>query len=88
MKEAFLKRMQEYQMSLGALAQMLREHGLLQKAPEEIFTKTVKHLVYNSKEPGRDHFVERVERQNGVHTIEAAAELGFGTREYEIINID
>lgn len=25
--------------------------------------------------------MERVERQNGVHTIEAA-ELGFGTREY------
>ena len=45
-------------------------------------------LVYNSKDPGRDHFVERVERQNGVHTIEAAAELGFGTREYELIDID
>lgn len=45
-------------------------------------------LVYNSKDPGREHFVERVERQNGIHTIEAAAELGFGTREYELINID
>ena len=44
-------------------------------------------LVYNSKDPGRDHFVERVERQNGIHTIEVAAELGFGTREYELINI-
>lgn len=45
-------------------------------------------LIYNSKDPGRDHFVERVERQNGIHTIEAAASLGFGTREYELINID
>ena len=45
-------------------------------------------IVYNSKDPGRDHFVERVERQNGVHTIEAASELGFGSREYELINID
>lgn len=45
-------------------------------------------LVYNSKDPGRDHFVERVERQNGIHTIEAADELGFGTREYELIEID
>ena len=44
-------------------------------------------LVYNSNDPGRDHFVERVERQNGIHTIEAAAELGFGTREYELINV-
>ena len=33
-------------------------------------------------------FKGRVERQNGVHTIEAANELGFGSREYELINID
>ena len=45
-------------------------------------------LIYNSNDPGREHFVERVERQHGIHTIEAAAELGFGTREYELINID
>ena len=44
-------------------------------------------LVYNSKDPGRDHFIERVERQHGIHTIEAAEELEFGTREYEIVNI-
>ena len=45
-------------------------------------------FVYNSKDPGRDHLVERIERQNGVHTIEAASELGFGSREYELINVD
>lgn len=45
-------------------------------------------MIYNSTDPGRNHFVERVERQKGIHTIEAAAELGFGTREYELINID
>lgn len=44
-------------------------------------------LVYHSDDPGRDHFVERVERQNGIHTIEAAAELSFGTREYELIQV-
>lgn len=42
-------------------------------------------LVYNSNDPGRDHLVQRIERQNGVHTIEAASELGFGTRDYELI---
>ena len=45
-------------------------------------------LIYSSKDPGRDHFVERVERQHGIHTIETAAELGFGTREYELVDID
>ena len=45
-------------------------------------------LVYNSNDSGKKHFIERVERQNGIHTIESAEELGFGTREYELINVD
>ena len=40
-----------------------------------------------SNDRGRNHFVERIERQNGVHTIEAAYKLGFGTREYELKEI-
>lgn len=42
-------------------------------------------LVYASDDPGRDHLIERIESLNGVHTIEAAAELGYGVREYELI---
>ena len=45
-------------------------------------------LVYAAKDdPGQAHFLERVESRNGVHTIEAAAELGFGSREYELIEV-
>lgn len=44
-------------------------------------------LVYASKDPGRDHLVERIESRNGVHTIEAAAELGFGVRKYELVEL-
>lgn len=44
-------------------------------------------LVYASSDPGRDHLVERIESRNGIHTIEAAAELGFGSREYELVEI-
>jgi len=45
-------------------------------------------LVYASNDPGRDHLIERIETRNGVHTIEAAALLGYGSREYELVNID
>ena len=44
-------------------------------------------LVYSSKDRGRDHLVERIESRNGIHTIEAAAALGYGSREYELIDI-
>lgn len=43
-------------------------------------------LVYAATDdPGQAHLLERIESRNGVHTIEAAEELGFGTRDYEMI---
>ena len=44
-------------------------------------------LVYASDDPGRDHLVERIESLNGVRTVESAAALGFGTREYELVEL-
>ena len=66
----------------------MKDIGILASTDPIAIDQACIDLVYNSKDPGRDHFVARVERQNGVHTIEAATELGFGTREYELINVD
>ncbi len=44
-------------------------------------------LVYGCSDPGKPHFIERIESRNGIHTIEAAAELGYGSREYELIEV-
>ena len=45
-------------------------------------------LVYDSADHGKVHLIERIESRNGVHTVEAADKLGFGTRKYELISID
>lgn len=45
-------------------------------------------LVYASTDPGRPHLLERIESRNGVHTIEAAAALGYGSREYELVEVE
>ena len=66
----------------------MKDVGILASTDPIAVDQACIDIIYNSKDPGRDHFVERVERQNGVHTIEAANELGFGSREYELINID
>lgn len=66
----------------------MKDIGILASTDPIAIDQACIDLIYNSKDPGRDHFVERVERQNGVHTIEAASKLGFGSREYELINID
>ncbi len=44
-------------------------------------------MVRNSSDPGREHFMERVNSRNGIHTIDAAYELGVGNKEYELIEI-
>ena len=45
-------------------------------------------LVYASTDPGRPHLLERIESRNGVHTIAAAAALGYGSREYELVEVE
>ena len=45
-------------------------------------------LVYASNDPGKAKLIERMESLNGIHTVEAAAALGVGSREYELINIE
>ena len=42
-------------------------------------------LVYTSSDPGKEKLVERIESRNGIHTIEAAAALGYGSREYTLV---
>lgn len=44
-------------------------------------------IVLKSDDPGKEHFMERVNSRNGIHTIERASELNFGSREYELIEI-
>lgn len=43
--------------------------------------------VYNSTDPGRDHLIERIESKHGTKIIEDAARLGYGSKEYELIEV-
>ena len=45
-------------------------------------------LVYACSDPGKPHLIERIESRNGVHTIETAAEHGYGSREYQLIEVE
>ncbi len=45
-------------------------------------------LVYACSDPGRPHLIERIESRNGTLTIEAAAAIGYGSREYELVEVE
>ncbi|MEE1225259.1 MAG: DUF362 domain-containing protein, partial [Clostridia bacterium] len=62
--------------------------GILASLDPVAVDKACLDLVYASDDPGRDHLIERIESQNGAYTIDAAADLGCGSKEYTLIEID
>lgn len=66
----------------------MKDIGILASTDPIAIDQACIDLVYSSTDPGKPHLIERIESRNGVHTIERSAELNFGTREYELINID
>lgn len=68
-------------------APCMHDIGILASIDPVAIDQACMDLVMNSDDPGRDHFMERVNSRNGIHTIEAAAELGYGSREYELIEL-
>ena len=62
--------------------------GILVSADPVAIDQACVDLVYACSDPGKPHLIERIESRNGVHTIEAAAALGIGSREYELIEIE
>lgn len=66
----------------------MKDIGILVSLDPVAIDQACLDLVYQAKDdPGRDHLLERIESKNGVHTIEAAAELGFGNRKYDLVEV-
>lgn len=65
----------------------MKDIGVLASLDPVALDKACLDLVYTSKDPRRDHLIERIESRNGAHIIEAAEKLGVGSTEYELIEI-
>ncbi len=65
----------------------MKDIGILSSLDPVAIDQACIDLVVNSEDPGKEHFMERVNSRNGIHTIEAAADLGMGSREYELIEL-
>lgn len=66
----------------------MKDIGILISTDPIAIDQACLDLVYASDEPGKEHLIERIESRNGVHTIEAAEALGYGSRDYELIEIE
>lgn len=71
----------------NASAPCMKDVGILASADPVAVDQACLDLVYNSTDPGKDKLIARIESLHGVHTVEAATDLGVGTREYELIEL-
>ena len=65
----------------------MKDIGILASTDPVAIDQACLDLVYASNDPGRDHLIERIESRHGVLTVEAAAALGVGSRDYELVKV-
>ncbi len=66
----------------------MKDIGILASTDPVAIDQACIDLIYSSKDPGRDHFVERVETKNGLLTIDTANQIGYGKKEYNLVEFN
>jgi uncharacterized Fe-S center protein len=64
----------------------IHDIGILASTDPVALDQACLDLIYQAE--GNESFVRRVEGQNGVHVIEAAEQIGLGSRTYDLIDIN
>ena len=65
----------------------MKDIGILSSLDPVALDRACLDLVINSDDPGKEEFMERVNSRCGQATVDVAAEEGYGTKEYELIEI-
>ncbi len=66
----------------------MKDIGILASLDPVAIDKACIDLVNSSDDLGKEHFLERVNSRHGTYTIDCAANLGYGSKEYELITIE
>ena len=65
----------------------MKDIGILASLDPVAIDQACIDLVKSSDDPGKDHLLQRINSKQGTHTIDAAVDLGIGTKEYELIEV-
>ena len=66
----------------------MHDIGILASTDPVALDQACLDLIYEQKDGDGASLVERIESRNGLHTLEHAEEIGLGSREYQLVNID
>lgn len=69
-------------------APCMSDIGVMASTDPVALDKASLDMIYQSNDLGRNHFIERVESRNGIHTVLTAEKLNLGSTKYELIDLD
>ena len=72
----------------NAVPPCMKDIGILSSTDPVAIDKACIDLIYNSDDPGKKQLIERIESKLGLHIFECSVQLGTGSTDYELINID
>ncbi len=62
--------------------------GILASLDPVALDRACTDLVRSSKDHGKIHLIERIDSRKGMHTLEYAEQIGLGSQQYELVNLD
>lgn len=62
--------------------------GILASLDPVALDRACVDMVYNSKDPGKVHLIERMEERQATHLLDYAEELGLGSQKYRLVVVD
>ena len=66
----------------------MEDIGILASLDPVALDRACVDMVYNSKDPGKSHLIERMESRGATHLLDYAEQLGLGSQKYEIVNVE
>jgi len=69
-------------------AVQMKDIGILASLDPVALDQACVDMVYKSDDPGKIHLIERMESRGATHLLEYAEQLGLGSREYELVNVE
>lgn len=66
----------------------MEDIGILASLDPVALDRACVDMVYNSKDPGKVHLIERMEERQATHLLDYAEELGLGSQNYRLVVVD
>ena len=62
--------------------------GILASLDPVALDQACADLVRSSEDHGKIHLIERIDSRQGMHTLDYAEQIGFGSQQYELVRLD